>query len=322
VANRPAGRVTNTSAQLVDVYRKILWDTGNLSTGLGNGTGTPEKTDDYALVNAFLNGLQSSGGVYIGGDDAAQELAAYQSAIMGPNGEGIEAVTFRTTWMTHQLVTGSARETFGINPVGEAVAGGCYEHDPSFVIYGGCPLINDFDVMQPLGTAANEITYGPGDATSNNGAVLGQRTDNGTTEVGVLFGGFSFAYIRDDDEIPMQDRASFLYSTLQWLGNNPPEPTPVTPVAVNRLDQNYPNPFNPQTTIAFSLRERGIATIRIYNVTGHRVRTLANETFEAGANKRVWDGRNDAGQPVSSGVYFYKLIANDFTQTRRMVLLK
>jgi hypothetical protein len=176
--------------------------------------------------------------------------------------------------------------------------------------------------QQLAATAANEITYGPGDATSNNGAVLGQRTDNGTTEVGVLFGGFSFAYIRDDDEIPMQDRASFLYSTLQWLGNNPPEPTPVTPVAVNRLDQNYPNPFNPQTTIAFSLRERGIATIRIYNVTGHRVRTLANETFEAGANKRVWDGRNDAGQPVSSGVYFYKLIANDFTQTRRMVLLK
>ena len=95
-----------------------------------------------------------------------------------------------------------------------------------------------------------------------------------------------------------------------------------TPSGSNQLAQNYPNPFNPQTTIAFSVNDRGLVTLRVYDVAGGLVRTLAHEEFTAGAHTKVWDGRNDAGSPVSSGVYFYKLVANDFTQTKKMVLLK
>jgi flagellar hook assembly protein FlgD len=93
-------------------------------------------------------------------------------------------------------------------------------------------------------------------------------------------------------------------------------------VASNSLGQNFPNPFNPQTTIAFSVKERGMVYLKIYNVAGQLVRTLANEQFAAGAHKKVWDGRDDAGQAVSSGVYFYKLVAGSFTDTKKMVLLK
>ena len=60
----------------------------------------------------------------------------------------------------------------------------------------------------------------------------------------------------------------------------------------------------------------------IYDVSGELVRVLANEAFAAGAHTHVWDGRNDAGSPVSSGVYFCKLVAGEFTQTRKMLLLK
>jgi hypothetical protein len=321
VSNRPAGRVSNVVAQLVGPYRKIIWDTGDLEQGLGNGTGTPEKTDDYALVNSFLSNLTQEGGVYIGGDDVGSQLAAFQSAIIGPNGEGTEAITFRTTWMTHTLTTGNARPTFGISPTGQST-GLCFTTDTSFIIYGGCPLINDFDVLTPTGTAVNEVTYGAGNTTSTNGALVSQTTNNGTVDVNVLFGGFSFIYIRDNDPNGILDRADFMHDAITWLGNTPDAATPVASTKVNSLDQNYPNPFNPQTTIAFSVRDRGVVSLKVYNVAGELVRTLASEEFTAGAHTKVWDGRNDAGQPVSSGVYFYKLVSNNFTQTKKMVLLK
>jgi hypothetical protein len=314
VSNRPAGRVKNPTAQLNGPYHVLLWDTGDLSVGLGDGTGSPEKTDDYALLNAYLFNLNQQGGVYIGGDDVATELNGYQS------GGGAEAIVFRDTWMTFSLTTGDHRPTFGISPAGTPTPS--YGWMESFVIHGGCPLLNDFDVMTPVGTAMNKITYGPGSEASSNGALLGQVTNNGTDDVVVLLGGFSLIYVHDDDTDGISDRAALLRNIMTCMGHSPNLPTPAKPVAVNGLDQNYPNPFNPQTTLAFSLRERGVMTLRVYDVSGALVRTLANESFDAGAHTLLWDGRNDAGQPVSSGVYFYKMIANDFTQTRKMVLLK
>ena len=91
---------------------------------------------------------------------------------------------------------------------------------------------------------------------------------------------------------------------------------------MNNLDQNYPNPFNPQTTIAYSLKERGRVKIDVYNVNGELVKTLLDENRDAGADKVTWNGTNNANQPVSSGVYFYKLVTNNFSQTKKMVLLK
>ena len=95
------------------------------------------------------------------------------------------------------------------------------------------------------------------------------------------------------------------------------------PVAINKLDQNYPNPFNPQTTIAFSMKDRARVKIDVYNVAGQLVKTLLDETRAAGSYTDVrWDGTNGANQTVSSGVYFYKLTTNNFSQTKKMVLLK
>jgi flagellar hook assembly protein FlgD len=63
-------------------------------------------------------------------------------------------------------------------------------------------------------------------------------------------------------------------------------------------------------------------SVKVYNVAGPLVRTLANENRAAGAHTVVWDGRNDSGEPVSSGVYFYKLVTNNFSQTKKMVLVR
>jgi hypothetical protein len=83
-----------------------------------------------------------------------------------------------------------------------------------------------------------------------------------------------------------------------------------------------PNPFNPETTISFSVPGRSFVTMRIYDVAGRLVRTLANEEFPAGDHKRDWDGRNDVGQSVASGVYFLRLVANNSSQTKKLMLIK
>jgi hypothetical protein len=90
----------------------------------------------------------------------------------------------------------------------------------------------------------------------------------------------------------------------------------------NELAQNYPNPFNPTTTIAYSVANATDVQLVIYDVTGARVRTLVNGPREANNHKVVWDGKNDQGDPVSSGVYFYVLRTTEFRATKKLVILR
>ncbi len=88
------------------------------------------------------------------------------------------------------------------------------------------------------------------------------------------------------------------------------------------LRQNYPNPFNPATTIEYSLPNAAHVTILIYNVLGQQVRTLVDQTQAAGPYTIEWDGQNDIGKRVSTGVYFYRLDAEGSVETKKMLLLK
>jgi len=316
VSNRPGTRVTDVLTQLNGNYRKILWDTGDLTIGLGDGTGSPEKSNDYFMVNAFLTGIGSLGGlggVYICGDDFPQGLNA---------ATGASAVAFKSTFLTYTLTNSNARPAYGLAPIGTGVGIPGFFAGDTFVIYGGCPLINDFDVMTPTGSSLMQTTYGAVGAT--NGAEISKTTDLGGGVIPrVIAGGFSFIYIRDDEEDGTLDRSKHLYDILIALANAPDQPTDTKPVAVNSLEQNYPNPFNPQTTIAFSMKDRARVKIDVYNVTGQLVKTLLDETRAAGSYTDVrWDGTNGANQPVSSGVYFYKLVAGSFTDTKKMTILK
>ncbi len=88
------------------------------------------------------------------------------------------------------------------------------------------------------------------------------------------------------------------------------------------LGSNYPNPFNPETEISFSLPERTQVSLVIYNVLGEKVETLVNGQMDAGTHTIHWNGRDEAGNSVASGIYFYRLKAEDFDQTMKMVLMK
>jgi hypothetical protein len=92
--------------------------------------------------------------------------------------------------------------------------------------------------------------------------------------------------------------------------------------AVTRLEQNWPNPFNPVTRITFSVPADQPARLSIYDVNGKLVRKLFEGTATRGENTFTWDGKNDRGQNVSSGVYYYKLYAGKFSDTKKMVMLR
>ena len=85
---------------------------------------------------------------------------------------------------------------------------------------------------------------------------------------------------------------------------------------------NYPNPFNSSTTISFTILEFSQVDLSVYDVGGRLVNTLLRSRIDAGYHSLVWDGRNSSGQPVSSGVYFYRISTGDHTATKRMLLLK
>ena len=99
------------------------------------------------------------------------------------------------------------------------------------------------------------------------------------------------------------------------------EPRELLPVAFS-LDQNYPNPFNPSTTIAFELPVAGGVSLTVFDLLGREIAMLYRGDLPAGAHSLQWDGKNEGGLGVGSGVYIYRLEANGFVQSRKMTLVK
>jgi hypothetical protein len=89
-----------------------------------------------------------------------------------------------------------------------------------------------------------------------------------------------------------------------------------------QLHQNYPNPFNPSTSIRYQLAANNKVELTIYNTLGQKVRTLVNNYQSAGKQTVIWDGRNEKGKAVSSGIYFYRLKAGDFICSKKMLLVR
>jgi hypothetical protein len=88
------------------------------------------------------------------------------------------------------------------------------------------------------------------------------------------------------------------------------------------LYQNYPNPFNPSAIIRYDVAEPGPVSLRVYSVTGALVKVLEERPRDRGRYEVAWNGEDDRGEPVSSGVYFYRLTVPGFSQTRKIVLVR
>jgi hypothetical protein len=143
--------------------------------------------------------------------------------------------------------------------------------------------------------------------------------------------GFSFGHVNDFVNYTAStsgaavsgatERALFLGEVLHTLSYDFPA-TGVGRARSNYLAQNRPNPFNPQTVIEYTLASRSRTTLKVYSVSGMLVRTLVDGQGEAGHNQATWDGHDNQGHAVSSGVYFVRLTTEGFADTRKMILLK
>jgi flagellar hook assembly protein FlgD len=92
--------------------------------------------------------------------------------------------------------------------------------------------------------------------------------------------------------------------------------------AASGLLQNYPNPFNPATTLSFDAGGNGRVFLAVYSLRGKLVRTLVDRVLEAGRHQVVWDGRDDRGEQVPSGIYISSLRTGSFMETRKLLLLR
>jgi hypothetical protein len=118
----------------------------------------------------------------------------------------------------------------------------------------------------------------------------------------------------------------FTFITVK--GEEPTKLPAVTPKAQHQtpdafgLFQNHPNPFNPETEISYDLPHDAYVILTIFNIVGQKVKTLVDEFQDAGHKSIDWDGKDGNGSEVSSGIYFYRIQAGEYSQTKRMVLLK
>lgn len=119
------------------------------------------------------------------------------------------------------------------------------------------------------------------------------------------------------------DEARRKATSLGWL-------TPPTSVNSNdsllpdrfALNQNYPNPFNPSTNIEYGLPKTAYVVLKIYNILGEEIRTLVQELQSPGIKSVVWDGTNNRGLGVASGIYIYQIKAGDFRSAHKLMLLR
>ncbi len=111
------------------------------------------------------------------------------------------------------------------------------------------------------------------------------------------------------------------YSFDQVVGIDDEKPVSNLPQQF-QLMQNYPNPFNPETTIRYHLPEAIPVKLSIYNMLGQKIKTLVDAKQTAGEYRIRWNGRDESGREVASGIYLYRLKAGDFVSTKKMLLLQ
>ena len=185
-------------------------------------------------------------------------------------------------------------------------------------------LAENFSFAYLYGTNADygidELEVGNGTAflESQDGFVRGVFFEQGTYKTiaaSSIFGAMG-------DGTGENTKASLMANYLEYLFSNVNAGNNVITLGTH-LGKNYPNPFNPMTTIEFTIENTKENTeLTIHNIKGQKIKILVNEKLDASTHQVAWDGTDDNGKVVSSGVYFYRLKSGGYTSTKKMILLK
>lgn len=288
---------------------------------------TRPHTGDYSLYSGSFNSFNGSAmlenGVSIAGDDTLLVWLWY--SIEQDYDYGYVSLTtdggntfvnlpgnVTTSYNPHGLnqgngITGTSNDwVLGIFPLGD-YAGQTAQLAVRYVTDGALSYPGLYaDDFYPVETFENEVILGS-DITGTEFLVTGHQ--NGSY--------YYLARARDaeDQWSGYSNREVAIVSSPTGTDN------PARPLKLS-LAQNYPNPFNPQTAISLTVPEKEFIELAVYNILGSKVRSLMEGDIDAGEHTVVFDGRDDSGNPVSAGVYFYRLKSPSGTLTKKMILLK
>jgi hypothetical protein len=285
---------------------RLVWFTGNATTS----TLTSAEQDS---LSSFLG---RGGKLFLTGQNIAEELSALESPFLEDY--------LHVSWLenaTQGFLHGTPGDPLGRNA--------------EFVVTVGTNGANNQTSRDKLGLLddANESFYyvaTPTDTTHmGTGGIWAEGPAAGSR---IVFFGFGFEAVnRPGSDQRQATRSELMRLVLDWLdgivGVDEPEGDGGSDLPRSySLGQNYPNPFNPQTTISFeipSFGEKGMhVLLSVYDLRGRKVKTLVDGVRAPGRHSVQWDGRDDGGAGLASGIYFYRLEAGDFVQTRKLLLVE
>ena len=302
---------------------------------------------DITILNGVIYGIRSNGDVYPVKYDAVGDsfvVGAPQVGLAGKgcwksasvadfDGDGNDEIIL-TSWSS------SDNDVYLLKPSGDTLAAYKIKDVPSssYRSYGGDvgDLDNDGKLDFVFGTRGStpngvihRLEYQGGDITDSTNWTLTVIDTN--VSPAIQYDIIEIANLDSDPE----DEVVYSGIPRGLSAGDPPQPIAIVEYVTTgihdefqrvpltfALHQNYPNPFNPETHISFDIPKATNVTLTIYNTLGQKVRTLVNDVRQAGSYTVTWDGTNDYGVQVASGVYIYTLRAGNFTQTRKMTLLR
>jgi hypothetical protein len=319
VGNGLGGRATVFS--LLN-YDNMLYSCGDMTIAtMSNGDFNNDPSNDIGVVDSWLR--LGDKNMFLTGDDLVSDLMQ----------SGPATIQFVQDWFKVSYVTNNLRPLVSnqATPAVKAILGnGVLTDDQSWVAYGGCAIINNFDAVQADvsngGVRLAEFADPAGgiDQYTYSAATLYEDADTGSRVISMPY---DFMNVYDDPNgakvnSSLSDRALLLESVLAYFGvEGDPQDVSTVPGADKFAVRNYPNPFNPTTKIEYTMPRAGHLSLKIFNVRGELVKTLIDEHIES-SGSIMWDGSNDSGAKVSSGVYFYEARTAGKVQVQKMALVK
>ncbi len=334
--NGPTSAVSNglgsraSAALLRYMYCQIIWDSGDLediTISDGRGGYDSDKSPDCQVLDDWMSQSPHLCGLWVCGDGVAYDLTVN-------DGLYTPARVLMQDWCGVTLVNTSYFDVTGgrfgggvINPLVTGLPGSVFYEGgiaDTWYVYGGCPTINQFDCLGTTASGVYAAKYPDYEGAPYYGAVQSEKKNAQGQWIRTMWFGFGFQYIRDDNLGAPQDQFEIVQDVCSWMnaGGSKPNFTGADVPAAYGLSQNYPNPFNPMTTIKYDIKEKGAVTVKVYNVAGQLVRTLVNGTKDAGSYAVTWNGKNERGARVASGIYFYKMETKGYSATKKLVLMR
>jgi len=303
-------------------YRTIVYSSGDLTTyTISNGDFMYDASDDVGVLDVWLR--LNNKNMFLTGNDLVFDLTQ--------NG-GSAAQAFVSDWMGVNFIDKDLRPLIGNQaaPLVQPIPGNSMNLTVTdWLAYGSCPSFQTFDAVTTAETSERVAEFLDPDGSSGMYSLTAMTYHHDTAyDADIVSLPYDLKFIHTSSgsqgsPIPSASRTRLLKDVLLFFGVLGDYFPMNIPAAAGKLRaRNYPNPFNPSTQIVYNLPRRGELTIKIYNIRGERVRTLLEEIVPAGPGAVIWDGNDDRGEAVASGVYFYELQALNQTTIHKMAMVK